>query len=128
MIGGRLRLGAWQQLHPGVYATFTGEPPRPAMLWAAVLRAGSGAALSHQSAAELFQLTGTPSSLVHVTVPADRRVRGAAGLGIITLRYNWADVIERACDVAAEIAIVLQQRGWAGRPRSCGRRCRTTLS
>ena len=286
VIGGRLRLGAWQQLHAGVYATFTGEPSRLALLWAAVLRSGPGAALSHQSAAELFQLTGTPSSPVHVTVPAGRRVRGVAGvrvhrsqriavarhpsllpprtrveetvvdltqaartfdeafhwlslacgrrhttaerlrvavagrkkvrhrvallqalaaiadgahsnleyryvhdverphrlptplrqarinigrghrcldnlyrdfgvaveldgqaahaiqdrwrdvhrdnavagLGIITLRYSWADVTERACDVAAEIAIVLQQRGWAGRPRPCGRRCRTALS
>jgi predicted transcriptional regulator of viral defense system len=281
-IGGRLRLGAWQHLHPGVYATFTGEPPRLAMLWAAVLRSGPGATLSHQSAAELFQLISTPSSHIHVTVPPDRRVRGVAGvrvhrsnrigiarhpsllpprtrveetvvdltqtartfdeafhwlslacgrrsttaerlrtavadrkkvrhrvallqalaaiadgahssleyrythnvehphrlptprrqarinvgrghryldnlyrdfgvaveldgqaahpiqdrwrdvhrdnavagLGIITLRYNWADVTERACDVAAEIAMVLQQRGWAGRPRPCGRRCR----
>src|SRR5262245_34616095 len=63
VIGGRLRLGAWQQLHAGVYATFTGEPSRLALLWAAVLRSGPGAALSHPSAAELFQLTGAPSSL-----------------------------------------------------------------
>ena len=56
------------------------------------------------------------------------RDNAVAGLGIITLRYSWADVTERACDVAAEIAIVLRQRGWAGRPRPCGRRCRTALS
>jgi hypothetical protein len=254
------------------------------MLWAAVLRSGPGAALSHQSAAELSGLIGAPSPLVHVTVPAGRRVRGvagirvhrssridvarhpsllpprtrieetvvdltqtartfddafhwlslacgrrrttaerlratvtdrkkvryreallealtaiadgvhsnleyryvqrverphglpvpcrqasitigrgcryldnlyrefgvaveldgqaahaiedrwrdvhrdnaSAGLGIITLRYNWADVAERACGVADEIAIVLQQRGWGGRPHPCGRRCLIT--
>jgi predicted transcriptional regulator of viral defense system len=281
-IDGRLRSGAWQQLHHGVYATFTGEPPRRAWLWAAALRSGPGAALSHQTAAELFQLTDTPSPLIHVTIPAGRRVRGvagirvhrssrimiarhpsllpprtrveetvvdltqtartfdeafhwlchacgsrcttaerlgvavgdrkhlrrrdallqalaaigdgvhsnleyrhvrgverphglpvprrqariaigrghryldnlyeefgvaveldgraahlagdrwrdvhrdnaSAGLGIITLRYNWADVTERACDVAAEIAAVLHQRGWPGRPHPCGRTCR----
>jgi very-short-patch-repair endonuclease len=284
-IGGRLRSGAWQQLHPGVYATYTGAPPRLAMLWAAVLRSGPGAALSHQSAAELFGLTGTPGPLIHVTVPAGRRVRGvtvvrvhrsnriaiarhpallpprtrieetmvdltqtartlddafhwlslacgrrhttaerlraaiagrkkvrhrdallqalaaigdgahsnlehrytqrverphrlpvprrqapvtigrghryldnlyrefgvaveldgqaahpsedrwrdvhrdnaSAGLGIITLRYNWVDITERACEVAAEIAIVLQQRGWDGVPHPCCPRCRITL-
>ena len=286
VIGGRLRLGAWQQLQTGVYATYSGEPPRLAMLWAAVLRSGPGAALSHQSAAELSGLIDAPSSLVHVTVPVGRRVRGvagvrvhrsnriavarhpsllpprtrieetvvdltqtartfedafhwlslacgrrnttadrlrmavadrkkvrhrdallqalvaiadgahsnleyryvqqverphglptprrqaritigqghrymdnlyqefgvaveldgraahpvedrwrdlhrdnaSAGLGIITLRYNWADITERACDVAAEIAIVLQRRGWDGRPHTCGRRCRITAS
>jgi predicted transcriptional regulator of viral defense system len=39
---------------------------------------GGGAALSHQSAAELFGLIDAPSSLVHVTVPVGRRVRGVA--------------------------------------------------
>jgi len=75
----RLHTGSWQQLHSGVYATFTGEPSRTAVLWAAVLRSGPGAALSHQSAAELYGLTDRSSATVHVTVPAGRRVRGAAG-------------------------------------------------
>jgi very-short-patch-repair endonuclease len=76
----RLNTGSWQQLQSGVYATFTGEPSRTAVLWAAVLRSGPGAALSHQSAAELCRLTDKPSSIVHVTVPTGRRVRGAAGI------------------------------------------------
>jgi hypothetical protein len=33
----RLRSGRWQRLHTGVYATFSGKPPREAWLWAAVL-------------------------------------------------------------------------------------------
>jgi hypothetical protein len=37
MIKFRVRSGQWQQLHPGVYATFTGVPRRGAWLWAAVL-------------------------------------------------------------------------------------------
>ena len=282
LIEGRLRFGTWRQLQRGVYATFTGEPTRAALLWAAVLRAGPGAVLSHQSAAELDHLTSRPSPRIHVTVPRERRVRGAkgviihrsdriagarhpvllpprtrieetvidltqtartfddafhwlcqacgsrlttpehlrsalsqrsrvrhrdglavaladieegvrsllehryvhrverahrlpsakrqvtsvagksrryldnlyeefgvaaeldgraahpaqerwrdihrdnasAGLGIITLRYSWADVTEHACEVAAEIATVLQRRGWLGRPRPCGPQCR----
>ena len=76
----RLSQGRWQRLHRGVYATFSGQPGRTAVLWAAVLRAGPGAMLSHQTAAELWRLSGQ-SELVHVTVPASRRI--SAGPGIV---------------------------------------------
>jgi very-short-patch-repair endonuclease len=56
------------------------------------------------------------------------RDNASAGLGIITLRYNWADVTDRACEVAAEIAAVLHQRGWPGRPHPCGRTCRVRVA
>ena len=39
--------------------------------------------------------------------------------GIQTLRYNWADITQRACIVAADIATVLQLRGWTGHHRHC---------
>ena len=39
-IEGRLRSGRWQRLYPGVYAAFSGDPGRAAILWAAVLRVG----------------------------------------------------------------------------------------
>jgi hypothetical protein len=68
-----LRSGKWRRLHRGVYAAFTGEPTREARLWAAVLRAGQGAVLSHETAAELQHLADRPSSTIHVTVPASRR-------------------------------------------------------
>ena len=45
MIATRLERGRWQQLHWGVYAVFTGPPPRAAWLWAAVLRVGPGGVL-----------------------------------------------------------------------------------
>jgi hypothetical protein len=51
-IDARLRRGRWQSLYRGSYAAFTGEPPRISLLLAAVLRAGPGSALSHQTAAE----------------------------------------------------------------------------
>lgn len=78
-IENRLRSSTWRVVHRGVYATFTGELGREALLWAAVLRAGSGAALSHQTAAELIGLTDKPSKVIHLTVPRDRhpeRIRG----------------------------------------------------
>ena|ERR1022692_3404735 len=69
-----LRNGRWQSLHRGVYSIYTGEPSRQAVLWAAVLRAGHDAMLSHQTAAEVLSLTDRPSSLIHITIPAHRAV------------------------------------------------------
>src|SRR2546427_4224399 len=68
----RLRSGTWQRLHRGAYAIFTGDPSREAKLWAAVLRAGPGAALSHETAAEVHRLTDKPSAKIHISVPAQR--------------------------------------------------------
>jgi Transcriptional regulator, AbiEi antitoxin len=78
-VGRRLRTGEWRLLQRGVYAAFTGEPSREAVLWAVALRAGPGAALSHHSAAELFRLTDRPSPMVHVSVPAARHIGPLAG-------------------------------------------------
>jgi len=69
----RLQSGAWQRLYRGVYATFTGALSREAKLWAVVLSSGTGAALSHQTAAELHGLIDKPVGKIHVSVPATRR-------------------------------------------------------
>jgi hypothetical protein len=74
-----VRWGRWQRVHHGVYAAFTGEPPRSALLWAAVLRAGPHAILSHETAAELDGLNGR-SRLIHVTVPEPQHIRSVAGI------------------------------------------------
>jgi very-short-patch-repair endonuclease len=91
VVDNQLRSQRWQQLQRGVYACFSGRPARDAELWAAVLRAGEDAALSHRTAAELYGLTREyglasdhgltcgPGAPIHVTVPAGRRagiVRG----------------------------------------------------
>jgi len=70
----QLHVGRWQPLYRGAYATFTGRPPRMAVLWAAVLRGGPGAALSYDTAAELDRLIDQPSRPVHVTVCAARQI------------------------------------------------------
>ncbi len=69
----RLRSGSWQRIQRGAYATFSGVPSREARLWAAVLRAGPGAALSHETAAEIHGLTDKSGSKIHVSVPAHRK-------------------------------------------------------
>jgi predicted transcriptional regulator of viral defense system len=75
-----VRTGHWQRLHYGVYAAFTGEPPRDAVLWAAVLRAGPYSILSHETAAELDGLIEKRSKLIHVTVPSSQRPKPIDGL------------------------------------------------
>jgi len=39
------------------------------------------------------------------------------------LRYGWAPVAGRPCQVAGQLARVLRRRGWKGRPRRCGPDC-----
>jgi hypothetical protein len=78
----RVALGQWQRLHRGVYATFSGEPSREAVLWAAVLACGPGAMLSYQTAAEVAGLTDRRISLIHVIIPGERRVAPIRGLVI----------------------------------------------
>jgi hypothetical protein len=70
-IKNRHRYGRWQRMQRGVYATFTGAPTRLAEFWAALLRAGPDAVLSHHSAAELHGLVDGRSAAIHVTVPHD---------------------------------------------------------
>jgi hypothetical protein len=88
MITTRLERGRWQQLYWGVYAVFTGPPSRDTWLWAAVLRAGPGAVLSYQTAAELHELVDTPPEAIFVTVPAARRI---AARGIVVRTSSRVD-------------------------------------
>jgi hypothetical protein len=43
--------------------------------------------------------------------------------GTETLRYGWPDATEHRCRTAAEIAAILQRRGWAGALRPCRPGC-----
>jgi hypothetical protein len=84
----RLRSGRWQRVHEGVYATFTGALPREARLWAALRRAGEGAMLSHETAAEVHGLIDRPAGrTIHVTVPPHRRpVQNGSIRGVVIHR------------------------------------------
>jgi hypothetical protein len=133
-IEGRLRGGRWQRLYPGVYATFSGDPGRAAILWAAVLRVGDKAVLSHHTAAELAGLIGTPSATIHVTVP---RSRGVSPIPGVTLHYSrrlaqarhpvrtppQTRIEETVLDLATRAASLDEALGWIF--RACGSR-RTT--
>jgi hypothetical protein len=119
-----LRSGRWQLLQRGCYAVFTGPPPRQAVLWAALHRAGPGAALSHQTAAELFRLTDRPSPVIHLTIPVSRRVDGIAGAIVHrsarvqdarhpTLLPPRTRIEETVLDLAQDAATVDDAFAWA---------------
>jgi very-short-patch-repair endonuclease len=72
-----LRSGRWQYLYAGVYAGFTGTLSGDATAWAALLRCGPDAVLSHFTAAELDGIRGRRTEAIHVTIPGQRHVRGS---------------------------------------------------
>jgi hypothetical protein len=74
-------------VHPGVYATFSGELSRDARLWAALLHAGPRAWLSHETAAEIQKMTDRRDTIIHVTVPGDRRVVSVPGVQVHFSRF-----------------------------------------
>jgi hypothetical protein len=82
-----VQTGRWTRLARGIYATSGGPPSREALLWAALLRAGPGAVLSHQTAAELCGLPPGGAPAIHVTVPARRNpARGGTMAGVVVHR------------------------------------------
>lgn len=70
------------------------------------------------------ELDGTASHPDEQRWQDKRRDNAAAADGIFTLRYGWADVTERPCETAREIATVLAKGGWSGALRRCGPGCR----
>ena len=132
-IARRLTRGRWQQLYRGVYATFSGTPPRETWLWAAVLRAGEGAVLSHQTAAELHGLIDSQADAICVTVPASRRVTARGLVVRISGRIGQArqpnrdpprtSVEETVLDLAQLSRTLDDACGWI--TRACGKRLTT---
>lgn len=84
----RLSNGRWQRLQRGVYAAFSGEPSREIALWAALLRAGPDATLSHQTAAERHGLIDKPNALISITVPASRHPAQVKIPGVVIHRSD----------------------------------------
>ena len=130
----QVRQGNWQRLYRGVYAAYSGEPPRLAWLWAAVLWAGEDAMLSYDSAAELAGLADKPARIIHVTVPTRRTVTRVRGIVIHrSARCEQArhpaklpprtTVEETVLDLAAAAASLDDAAGWV--TRALGRRLTT---
>jgi hypothetical protein len=72
----RLRTGRLHSLQfPGVYAVGRRELTREGLWMAAVLASGKGAALSHESAAQLLGIRRYERGDIEVSIPAARTVR-----------------------------------------------------
>jgi predicted transcriptional regulator of viral defense system len=133
MIFRRVESGRWQQLYRGVYAVFTGKPHRDTWLWAAVLRAGPGAVLSHQTAAELHGLIDSPAETIQVTVPSTRRITTPGLVIRISARVEQArqpcrepprtSIEETVLDLTQLARTFDEVCGWI--TRACGRRLTT---
>jgi very-short-patch-repair endonuclease len=127
-------------LRRGTYATFTGDPPREAKLWAALLRVGPGAVLSHETAAEVHGLTDKPSAQIHITVPAKRqpdrrrKIRGVVVHRSRCLRPEWqppwrlprTSVEDTILDLVAAARTFDDAYGWIS--RGVGRRLTSAQS
>jgi hypothetical protein len=68
----QVRMGRIDVLHPGVYSPAGAWPAWERSLMAAVLAAGDGAAVSHRSAARLWDIGHRDDDLVEITVPYPR--------------------------------------------------------
>jgi hypothetical protein len=68
--------------------------------------------------------------LGHTSVDAHardlQRDLDAATTGELTLRLGWAQVTQRPCQTAQQLAVVLRARGWTGAPHPCGPGCLIT--
>ena len=68
--------GALHRVHRGVYSVGHAALSRLGEFLAAVLAAGPGAALSHDTCAELFEVRRWPAREIHVSAPRRRRIDG----------------------------------------------------
>jgi very-short-patch-repair endonuclease len=91
----RLQVGRLHPLHREAYAVGHRIVPKRGKWLAAVLAMGSGAFLSHETAAALWGLAGdTPK--VHVTAPQGRQIRpGRAGIQVHRCKFDSSEVTMR---------------------------------
>jgi hypothetical protein len=123
----RVKDGRWQRPYRAVYAAFSGELDREARLWAALRRAGEGATLSHQTAAERHRLIdeprpGDPAPTIHITVPATRRPAQLAKIpGVVIHRSHT--IFRTRHPVMAPPCTRVEDRFWtSSRPRRASMR------
>jgi very-short-patch-repair endonuclease len=75
LIDWRVRSGAWEAVHHGVYRIAGSPPSWLADLRAACLAAGEGAVVSHRAAARIYQLPGGRDDIVEISCHRWRRTQ-----------------------------------------------------
>jgi very-short-patch-repair endonuclease len=71
----------------------------------------------------VVELDGRPAHPDEARWRDIRRDNTSVAQGRRVLRYGWADVTARPCDVAAQVGEVLHACGWTGAARSCRADC-----
>jgi very-short-patch-repair endonuclease len=89
----RVARGRLHRVHRGIYAVGSPDLTRHGVWMAAVLGCGPDALLSHSSAAALWGIRGSRSSLLEVSVPARRRPRPR---GIRVHRASYVAAVDLA--------------------------------
>ena len=127
-ISDRVKRGALHRIHRGVYSVGHAALSRLGEFLAEVLAAGPGAALSHDSCAELFEVRRWPARAIHVSAPRRRRIAGVIThrtplrpLDVVVYRgvpvTNVARLLLDLTDVtdAHEILGVISEAAWRKR-------------
>jgi very-short-patch-repair endonuclease len=71
----------------------------------------------------VVELDGRANHLIEDRWRDIHRDNSNARSGKVTLRFSYADVTCRTCEVAADVCDTLRWRGWVGEPRRCGPCC-----
>ena len=78
----RIRQGGWVRVIPGIYQTLPGCADWEARALAALLHAGTGAALVGRSAGFAWGLVRSEPETIEIVIPASRRVRAPEGVEV----------------------------------------------
>jgi hypothetical protein len=122
----KLERGLWQRAVPGVAIAHSGGTTERQRAWAAVLHAGTGAALSGDSALRLLGLTSAGDKKIDVIVPKARHIVGDMletddKREIVVHRVyrpeRWVREL-RALPMATSHAAVLHAAAWADSDRA----------
>lgn len=105
----RIRTRRLHPLWPGVYAVGRPTVSRRGMWRGAVMAAGAGATLSDWSAAALLGVREEDSRLIHVSVPASRRVRLRDVVAHRRSNLRPAEIIDRDGVPVTSPAVTLVQ-------------------
>ena len=87
----RIKTGEWIQLQRGIYRLGAHEPNLDEQEMGAMLAAGNGAVLSHESAARRLGLDVPPVESVQITIPTSRDAPSVSGVRV----WRSRDLIER---------------------------------
>jgi hypothetical protein len=112
LIAAQLAAERWRQVLPRTYALFTGPLPRDARISAALRYGGSGAVLSHRTAAEQWGMLPVADGPTHLTVRYGASAVSQGDLVVVHRSRAWRHIVVEAdppmtsrADTALDVAV-----------------------